>query len=59
MPKINLLYFGTIEMLAVKQSGSLIYWWKTFLDKVGHDNATLVMHTDVRDPHGQPLGRCS
>ncbi len=38
-----------------KQSGSLIYWWKTFLDKVGHDNATLVMHTDVRDPHGQPL----
>jgi len=38
-----------------KQSGSLIYWWKDFIDKVGHDKATLVMHTDVRDPHGQPL----
>ena len=38
-----------------KQSGSLIFWWKTFLDKIGHDKATLVMHTDVRDAHGQPL----
>ena len=38
-----------------KQSGSLIFWWKTFLDKIGHDKAALVMHTDTRDPHGQPL----
>ena len=38
-----------------KQSGSLIFWWKDFIDKVGHDKAVLVMHTDVRDPHGQPL----
>ena len=38
-----------------KQSGSLIFWYKAFLDKVGHDKATLIMHTDVKDPHGQDL----
>jgi len=38
-----------------KQSGTLIHWWKTFLDKVGHDKAKLIMHTDVRDPYGQNL----
>jgi len=38
-----------------KQSGSLLFWWKEFLDKIGHDKAALVMHTDIRDPHGQPL----
>mgnify|MGYP001273365374 CR=1 FL=1 len=38
-----------------KMSGSLIYWFKEFLDKVGHDKAALVMHTDPQDPHGQDL----
>ena len=38
-----------------KQSGSLIFWFKKFLDKVGHDKATLLMHTDTKDPHGQDL----
>ena len=38
-----------------KQSGTLIYWFKEFLDKVGHDKATLIMHTDVKDVHGQDL----
>lgn len=38
-----------------KQSGSLIYWFKAFLDKVGHDKAVLLMHTDVGDVHGQDL----
>jgi len=38
-----------------KQSGSLIFWFKEFLDKVGHDKATLVMHTDPKDVHGQDL----
>jgi glycosyltransferase involved in cell wall biosynthesis len=36
-------------------SGSLIFWFKEFLDKVGHDKATLLMHTDPKDPHGQDL----
>ena len=38
-----------------KQSGTLIWWFKTFLDKVGHDKASLIMHTDVKDQHGQDL----
>ena len=38
-----------------KQSGSLIWWFKEVLDKVGHDKATLIMHTDVKDVHGQDL----
>ena len=38
-----------------KQSGTLIYWFKEFLNRVGHDKATLIMHTDIRDQHGQDL----
>ena len=38
-----------------KQSGSLIFWFKTFLDVVGHDKATLIMHTDPKDHNGQDL----
>tara|TARA_R110000744_G_scaffold30979_1_gene73119 strand:- start:340 stop:1590 length:1251 start_codon:yes stop_codon:yes gene_type:complete len=38
-----------------KQSGTLIWWFKDFLDRVGHDKATLVMHTDTKDQHGQDL----
>ena len=38
-----------------KQSGSLIYWFRDFLDQVGRDKAVLIMHTDPRDPYGQNL----
>ena len=38
-----------------KMSGSLIYWFKDFLDEVGHDKACLLMHTDPKDGHGQDL----
>ena len=38
-----------------KQSGSLTWWFKDFLDIVGHDKAVLLMHPEVDDPHGQPL----
>jgi glycosyltransferase involved in cell wall biosynthesis len=38
-----------------KQSGSLVWWFKEFLDIVGHDKAVLLMHTELNDPHGQPL----
>jgi len=38
-----------------KQSGTLVWWFKEFLDEVGHDKACLLMHTDARDPHGQDL----
>ena len=38
-----------------KMSGSLIFWFKDFLDEVGHDKACLLMHTDPKDQHGQDL----
>ena len=38
-----------------KQSGTLVWWFKEFLDLVGHDKAILIMHTDVKDNHGQDL----
>jgi glycosyltransferase involved in cell wall biosynthesis len=38
-----------------KQSGSLIFWYNDFLKKVGKDKACLVMHTEVKDQHGQDL----
>jgi glycosyltransferase involved in cell wall biosynthesis len=38
-----------------KQSGSLIFWFKKFLDEVGRDKAVLIMHTEPKDPNGQDL----
>ena len=38
-----------------KQSGTLLFWFNKFLDKVGRDKATLVMHTEPKDPNGQDL----
>jgi len=38
-----------------KQSGSLIFWFNDFLDIVGRDKATLIMHTEPLDPNGQDL----
>ena len=38
-----------------KQSGSLLFWFKEFLNEIGEDKAMLVMHTEVKDPHGQDL----
>tara|TARA_R100000008_G_scaffold35346_1_gene20042 strand:+ start:2351 stop:3610 length:1260 start_codon:yes stop_codon:yes gene_type:complete len=38
-----------------KQSGSLIWWFNEFLNKVGRDKARLVMHTDPKDNNGQDL----
>lgn len=35
-----------------KNGASLIVWFKTFLDKIGHDKAVLLMHTDPIDPQG-------
>ncbi len=49
------IFFWNNRNARRKQSGSLIYWFKAFLDDVGHDKATLLMHTDPKDPHGQDL----
>jgi glycosyltransferase involved in cell wall biosynthesis len=38
-----------------KQTGSILFWFKDFLDDIGHDKARLLMHTDPKDPHGQDV----
>ena len=38
-----------------KQSGTLLFWFKEFLERVGKDKATLIMHTEPKDPNGQDL----
>ena len=53
--KGKFIFFWNNRNARRKQSGSLIFWFKQFLDKVGHDKACLLMHTEPRDPHGQPL----
>jgi len=49
------IFFWNNRNARRKQSGTLIWWFKEFLDKVGHDKGTLLMHTDAIDPHGQDL----
>jgi len=49
------LFFWNNRNARRKQSGSLIYWFKAFLDRVGHDKAALIMHTDPKDHNGQDL----
>ena len=49
------LFFWNNRNARRKQSGTMIWWFKEWLDKVGHDKATLLMHTDAQDPHGQDL----
>ena len=51
----KVIFFWNNRNARRKMSGSLIFWFKEFLDKVGHDKAKLIMHTDPRDPHGQDL----
>jgi glycosyltransferase involved in cell wall biosynthesis len=54
-PKDRTLFFWNNRNARRKMSGSVVWWFKEFLDKVGHDKAMLVMHTDPKDPHGQDL----
>ena len=51
----KVIFFWNNRNARRKQSGSLIFWFKKFLDKVGHDKACLIMHTDPNDVHGQDL----
>ena len=51
----KLVFFWNNRNARRKQSGTLIWWFKEFLDEVGRDKATLIMHTDPKDIHGQDL----
>jgi len=49
------IFFWNNRNARRKQSGSLIFWFNEFLNKVGRDKACLIMHTAVNDPNGQDL----
>lgn len=49
------IFFWNNRNARRKQSGSLLFWFKDFLDRVGHDKSVLVMHTEPKDPNGQDL----
>ena len=49
------IFFWNNRNARRKQSGSVMWWFKEFLDEVGEENAMLLMHTDPRDAHGQDL----
>lgn len=53
--KDKMVFFWNNRNARRKQSGTLIFWFKEFLDKVGHDKAMLIMHTEPKDPNGQDL----
>ena len=55
MDEDKFVFFWNNRNARRKQSGTLIFWFKEFLDRVGHDKATLLMHTDTHDGHGQNL----
>jgi glycosyltransferase involved in cell wall biosynthesis len=49
------IFFWNNRNARRKQSGSLLFWFKAFLDKVGQNKACMIMHTDPKDVHGQDL----
>ena len=49
------IFFWNNRNARRKQTGSIMFWFKEFLDEVGHDKAKLIMHTDPHDPHGQNM----
>jgi glycosyltransferase involved in cell wall biosynthesis len=55
--KDRFVFFYNNRNARRKQTGSLLFWYKEFLefDNVDRDKVCLFMHTDPADPHGQPL----
>ena len=55
VPEDKFIVFWNNRNARRKHPGTLIFWFKQFLDKVGHDKAQLIMHTDPRDVNGPDL----
>jgi len=50
------IFFWNNRNARRKQSGTLVWWFKEWLDKTNnHEKAQLIMHTDPKDPHGQDI----
>tara|TARA_R110002020_G_scaffold475977_3_gene715298 strand:+ start:4037 stop:5293 length:1257 start_codon:yes stop_codon:yes gene_type:complete len=53
--KDKVVFFWNNRNARRKQSGSLVFWFNEWANKVGRENVCLIMHTDPNDVHGQPL----
>ena len=55
--KDRFVFFWNNRNARRKQTGSLIFWFKEFLEleEVDRDKVCLFLHTDPQDPHGQPV----
>ena len=51
----KIIFFWNNRNARRKQPGSIMFWFKEFLNRVGKDKAVLIMHTEPKDPHGQDL----
>ena len=51
----KMVFFWNSRNARRKLSGSVVWWFKDYLDIVGDDKAMLIMHTDPKDGHGQDL----
>lgn len=51
----KVVFFWNSRNARRKMSGSVIWWFAEFLEQAGKDKATLLMHTDPKDPNGQDL----
>jgi glycosyltransferase involved in cell wall biosynthesis len=51
----KMVFFWNNRNARRKQSGTLIFWFKEFLERIGKDKAMLIMHTEPKDPNGQDL----
>lgn len=49
------IFFWNNRNAERKLPGSLVEWFKTFLDRVGHDKAVLVLKTNPKDGNGPDL----
>ena len=53
--KDRFIFFWNNRNARRKMSGSIVYWFNNFLNKVGRDKAMLLMHTNPKDENGQDL----
>ena len=55
--KDRFVFFWNNRNARRKQTGSLVHWYRDFLDlpEVDRDKVCLFLHTDPNDPHGQPV----
>ena len=51
----RVVFFWNNRNARRKMSGSLVWWFNEFAEKVGPEKVQLILHTDPKDQHGQDL----